>query len=59
MQDKDQAATPGNKCVNSEDGRHVWEVKLDSPGHHGDKKLVEIFVCKNCGQKKPIRANNA
>lgn len=54
MQDKDQTTTPGKICLKSEDGKHVWEVKLDSPGNHGDKRLVEIFVCHNCGQKKPI-----
>ena len=54
MPDKEQD-TPSKICPKSEDGKHKWVVKLDSPGNHGDKKLVEIFECKLCGLKKPIQ----
>jgi len=42
-------------CPKSEDGKHVWEVSLKSPGHHGEKKMVEVFICKNCLLSKPIK----
>jgi hypothetical protein len=45
-------------CPKTEDGKHRWEVKLDSPGHHGEKKLVEVFVCQLCGLKKPIKVQS-
>lgn len=44
-----------NICEKSNDGKHGWEVKLHSPGNHGDKRMVEVFVCKFCGLKKPIK----
>lgn len=56
MQDKNQTPVNTKVCPQSEDGKHNWEVKLDSPGNHGDKKLVEVFVCQNCGIKKPIKS---
>ena len=55
MEENNKTIDVSKICPKSEDGKHKWEVRLDSPGHHGDKKLVEMFVCPLCGQKKPIR----
>jgi hypothetical protein len=56
MQEKNQSTEQPKFCPKSDDGKHVWEVRLDSPGNHGEKKLVEVFVCLKCGLKKPIKA---
>jgi ribosomal protein L40E len=55
MAEKDKLDT--KVCGKSVDGKHNWSVKLESPGNHGDKKMVEMFVCKECGSKKPIKQN--
>jgi len=58
MQENNQSNDQSKLCPVNEDGKHSWEVKLDSPGHHGEKKLVEIFICQACGIKKPIKAKS-
>lgn len=55
MSEKEQTDSTNKICEKSQDGKHAWEVKLHSPGNHGEKKMVEIFVCKYCGLKKPIK----
>jgi len=55
MEEKEQNPDVSKICAKSENGKHSWEVRLHSPGNHGEKKMVEVFVCRLCGATKPIK----